>query len=435
MFKTIITTLLFLFATVTVQEANCKTNDESMSIATLHSTSGDTVIVKDSKGYLYQIMSENKAGVAPGGAYSGDIVIPSQIKYEGNTYTVTTVRRGAMWKKQEALNIGNITSITLPETVTLVGADAFRGNKNLTSVNYGNKTRIEVRSFWGCPKLQLQQTEPSYAFTEPYNWSKYKGKSAYPFFTKMYCPNEKKDVTAEKYNWAFFKYNHCGITFDSWKNLDNEEAIECYCTNMKYLKAGLFRMQNPDNVESMFKGYTDGDVTVMLTDNNYVATHEFLMFSRWIWGEEEIDAPKGFKQMMESQYKRKVKYSKECAKLLYTTNERLIITEFEITNHEAMIVLSWLKDGKTVCSFEEKQKTDPEYEEYGVWNVDDDGTYGIPNVMTIARDENGNIELFALHSAPESLNFSHYKQKGNKLVEVGKEQWYVWVDCPYEEEQ
>ncbi|MBQ0021885.1 MAG: hypothetical protein KBT29_01465 [Prevotellaceae bacterium] len=399
-------------------------------LATLHAVNGDTVIIKDSKGYLYQIMSDASVGVAPGGAYSGDIVIPSQIKYEGRTRNVTTVRRGAMWKKEGTSNIGNITSITLPETVTLVGADAFRGNANLTAVNYSDKTRIEVRSFWGCPKLQIEQNEPAYAFTEPTDYSEENSAATREAFTRMYYPTEEPDMKVSRYNWAFFKYNHSGIAFDSWKNFDSENAMACFCWRIKNVKSGLFRLLNPDNVEPMFKGYLEGSENVMLADNNYVATHEFPMFSRWIWGEQEKSMPKTFVAAMEKKYGRKAKYSYECGKLLYSTNEQLAITEFVITNHECMYVLSWLKDGKEVCSYMDKRPVEPGYEEFSVWNVDDEGDYGIPNIMTIARDEKGNIELFLFHGAPESFNFMHLAQRGNKFEQIGDDHWYNWIDSP-----
>lgn len=410
-------------------------NSEASAATSLHTISGDTIIVKDAKGYFYQITSDETAGVAPGGAYSGDIVIPSYITYDGSTYKVSTVRRGAMWKKAGVSNIGSITSIILPETVTLVGTDAFRGNTNLTSVKYGSKTRIEVRSFWGCPKLKVDKKEPVYAYTEPVFWDEemgpYDKQKMYPYFTRMYYPVDQQDIDVMNNTWAFFKSNHVGIAFDSWKNLDNEKAMACYCTRIKNVKAGLFLMQNPDNVESMFRGYLKNDNTVVLTDNNYVATHEFPAFSRWVWGEDQKSMPQDFISSMEKKYGRKVNYSYECGKLIRSGNEQVAITEFKITNHEAMFVLSWLKDGKEVCNYEQKQKLEVgQDEDMSVWNADDDGTYGIPAILTIARDERGNIELFLNHNAPESISFFHLVQQGNKFVETGSDSWYSWIDSP-----
>lgn len=410
--------------------------DPDVETAEFHVQKGDTIILKDSKGYLYQIMSDRSLGVAPGGAYSGDIVIPDRVSFNGKTYNVTTVRRGAMWKKPGASNIGVITSITLPASVTLVGADAFRGNASLKSVKYGNDTRIEVRSFWGCPKLALSKMEPAYAYSELYYSDDENPLSAEEVkekFAAYYMPTEEKDESHKKYTWAFFKYNHAGIYLNGWMNFDKEngDAIACWCGRLKHVKGAMYRIRNRENIESMFKGYMDHDVSVMLADNNYVATHEFPMFSRHYGDEEAKQAPQGFVQSMEKKYGRKVKYCYQVGKLLYSTNEMLVITEFKITNHEAMYVLSWLKDNKEVCSYERRLKLEPDMpEEYSVWNVDDDGEYGIPLLSTIARDENGNIELFIEHGAPESITFYHLVQKGNKLELVAEDSIYVWIDSP-----
>ncbi len=388
------------------------------------------VTFKDANGYCYQIVSGSTVALAPGGSYSGNIVIPSQVSYDGKQYTVASVLQGAMWKKDGASNIGNITSVTLPETVKLVGADAFRNNASLKTVKYSDGTRIEVRSFWGCPKLKIEKHEPLFTYTEPYSSEEFKGTNAYQFHTRLYCPTEQPLADVDKYCWAIFKSNHNGVSFDSYKNLDKEDAMACFCSRVKNVKAGLFRLQDPDCVESMYKGYlTESGLNVILADNGYVATHELPPFSRWIWGEDIIEMPQEFVSKMEKLYGRKVKYSHECGHLL-NTDERLVITEFVITNHECMYVLSWIKDGNILCSYVEKRETDPEYEEYGVWNVDDDGTYGIPHILTIARDERGNIELFLLHGAPESLNYSHLVQNGSTFKEIGSAHWYVWVDSP-----
>lgn len=399
--------------------------------ATFHTQKGDTIILKDNKGYFYQITSANQVGVAPGGAYSGVVVIPSAIRYEGQTYTVKTVRREAMWKKPGANNIGTIISVVLPESVTLVGADAFRDNPSLSEVHYGDNTRIEVRSFWGCPKLRLESYPIKYSYTEPF----YSEDSNPNFFTHMYYPVDSADVTVLDYQWAIFKHQHNGMTFDKWINMAKEQAMACYCWNLDAVKAGVFKLNDPKQASTMFKGNLRTDQIVLLAHNNYVATHEFLMFSRHNFGEDEVNMPQTFSQAMAKKYGRKVKYSMEVAKLLYTKPlEQLAITEFQITNHEAMVVLSWVKDGKEVCSYEIKQQTDPEYEEYSVWNVDDDGTYGIPVVVSITRDEKGNIELFLNHPAPESTNLSRLVQQGTKFVAKEGDQWYNWVDPPTDEE-
>lgn len=399
---------------------------------TLHSENGDTIIVKDANGYFYQLMSSDRAGIAPGGAYSGDIEIPAAIAYNGATYLVTTIRRGAMWKKEDTKNIGTITSVTLPQSLTLVGADAFRGNASLEKVIYNSKTRIEVRSFWGCPNLKLETHPVKYAYTEPH----YTAESEEPDFskfTKFYFPMDEKDNSVVDYQWVTFKHNHHAMSFDKWMNMNKENAQGCYCFNLNMVRAGVFSINDASNINTMFKGNMHSDQLVLLAHNNYVATHEFVMFSRYNWGEQEKAMPQTFVQSMAKKYGRKVKYSYEAAKALYTkTPEQLVVTEFEITNHEAMVVISWVKDNKEVCSYVKKQKTDPEHEEYSIWNVDDDSNYGIPTVISITKDEKGNMEFFYNHSAPESTNLIHLVQKGNQLVLAENEAWYNWVDAPEE---
>jgi len=60
--------------------------------------------------------------------YSGDIVIPSSITYDGDDYVVTSIKYQAFYECY------NLTSITIPNTVTSIGSEAFRNCWNLTSI-------------------------------------------------------------------------------------------------------------------------------------------------------------------------------------------------------------------------------------------------------------------------------------------------------------
>jgi len=59
--------------------------------------------------------------------YSGSIVIPESVVYEGNTYAVTEIAGGAF-------EGSSITSVTIPPSITSIG-DAFHNCSNLTSVH------------------------------------------------------------------------------------------------------------------------------------------------------------------------------------------------------------------------------------------------------------------------------------------------------------
>lgn len=381
-------------------------------------------IIRDPNDYFYEILNDREVAVAKGGAYMGDIVIPENITCEGKTYKVTSVRREAFYKNAEAYNIRDITSITLPASVLLVGADAFRNNHLLHTINYNPKARIEVRSFWGCPKLNVNQNEPQYAFTGFYDSEEAARGERIEAMSTFYLPYENPDDVVASYQWAIHKYNHNGIFFREWTNINNEEAMACFSVETSKVRGGIFYLLSESNVETMFKGNMYPCRQVLLADNNYVATHEFLVFSRWMFGEEETPAPADFKQAMAAKYGKKVKYSYEVGKVS-NTNEKLIITEFVIRNKKAQVVFSWLKNGKEVCSYTMTREVEGDTDQ-SVWNVDDDGNYGIPELLTVARDERGNIELFLHHPAPESRNFSHLVQRGNKFELVGEDCWYVW---------
>ncbi|MDE5736364.1 MAG: leucine-rich repeat domain-containing protein, partial [Bacteroidales bacterium] len=76
-------------------------------------------------GIYYDILSgaTNEVAVVCGGwgAYSGTVVIPATVTYDGKTYRVTSIKNGAF------SHCSDLTSVTLPESVTSIGDDAFWG--------------------------------------------------------------------------------------------------------------------------------------------------------------------------------------------------------------------------------------------------------------------------------------------------------------------
>lgn len=60
--------------------------------------------------------------------YSGNVVIPGSVEYNGITYSVTSIGYSAFE------NCSNLASIAIPNSVTSIGASIFSGCDNLTSI-------------------------------------------------------------------------------------------------------------------------------------------------------------------------------------------------------------------------------------------------------------------------------------------------------------
>ncbi len=60
--------------------------------------------------------------------YSGNVVIPESVEYNGNTYPVTSIGDWAFY------DCSGLTSITIPNSLIYIGSYAFDGCKSLTSV-------------------------------------------------------------------------------------------------------------------------------------------------------------------------------------------------------------------------------------------------------------------------------------------------------------
>ena len=81
-------------------------------------------------GIYYDILSSDKAVVTYSGEYdyTGAVVIPSKVTYYGIEYTVTGIKKSAFY------NCFNLTSITIPATVTNIEIESLSNTIALTTI-------------------------------------------------------------------------------------------------------------------------------------------------------------------------------------------------------------------------------------------------------------------------------------------------------------
>ena len=132
--KNILLTLIALFCVVYAQAGKVKIGDL----------------------YYYLYSTDNTAAVtSPSSSsekYSGDIVIPSSVTYEGTTYSVTEI-------ESAFYGCTDITSVTIPGSITnienkYVGWGVFKGCTGLITVVIGDGVQqIGEETFYGCTSL------------------------------------------------------------------------------------------------------------------------------------------------------------------------------------------------------------------------------------------------------------------------------------------
>ncbi len=105
---------------------------------------------EDLKTCLVASGSVNSAGTDydPGNYVSGDLIIPSEVQYNGTTYTVVGI--GAL-----SFYTNDLSSVELPSTITLIGQGAFMDCRNLVKINIPDGvTDIYDWAFEGCSSLE-----------------------------------------------------------------------------------------------------------------------------------------------------------------------------------------------------------------------------------------------------------------------------------------
>ena len=106
----------------------------------------------EENGFYYGIIRDNNVKVVKKfrgfQTYSGDVDIPGTVNHNGTTYTVTCIGN-------DAFSGDRVKSVNIPNTVTVIGFQAFDGCSSLESVKIPNSvTNINFFAFRRCGQLE-----------------------------------------------------------------------------------------------------------------------------------------------------------------------------------------------------------------------------------------------------------------------------------------
>lgn len=240
---------------------------------------------------------------------------------------------------------------------------------------------------------------------------------------------EFTDAQRQSLKWVVFKQNHDLVKYECKSpKFPNEEAMQgAWCAEWNLVKGDIYTLCDGSVASTLFRGYSV-QPTVLLADDVFINSHTFPGYNRWMAGENIKKMPAAFVTKMRQRYGRPVKASYEAASLRGASGV-LAVTDFGVVNGSALVVYTWLENGKEVCSHEMRRDDIPDDEKEHVWSLDDEGVYGLPEVTTIARDKaTGNIEFFVVRFGSESTTNMHFVQNGTKLELKERTSRYMWID-------
>lgn len=351
----------------------------------------DSTCFADAQGYRYRMRSDGGCMLARGGSYEGVVELPA------------TVSRP--------------DGVSVP--VKGIEAQAFMDSRKVSQVKLASADQV---------------VEPgAYAFTSiPYSWDALlKPRYAYPdeSLKKYVTPTGKDEkFKGADYVWAFFKQNYAPVACYKDQRDKDDLKIGMAWNDFNQVEGVYYSNRlSKKEIAKMFKGYDPIEVELLLLDKDFAAFHTFPSYSRWKYPEREIDTPSSILDQISKRYGRKVLYGHRAAALRDGT-ARFDIVELEHKDKTAMVVFVWSSQGEILSVGEVKTELTPGDEGFSVWNVDDDGFYGIPDVVSIAQAPDGAVILFLAKNSPESVHCFALRQVGDRFEEIEFDCWYRYLD-------
>jgi len=345
----------------------------------------------DENGYMYKMQDADGCELVNGGLYEGTVTVPASVYNPWNDYKVE---------------------------VYGIAERAFFGCYDLKAVVYEN------------PGISVGPSAYM-ASGVPYDYESIpKPKYAYPNqdFGTFVVPSETPDP--EVHQWMVFKQNIQPVSLIDDTSSDQEKDLGRADFDFENNR-GLFYTwaDSEEYAGKVFRGYEPYEVEALIAPSEFVARHNFPSFSRWKFGEPVHEAdPFVVEQVLQRYPGHEVMYSRKVANIRkgYGDGE-LSLLEFEHKDGKAMVVFVWRNSDYDLAMGDLSVELSEESEEYGVWDMDDEGTYGIPDVVSIALDPQENVTVFLAKNSPEAIECYAWHQTGDRLEYVSYGSWYRFV--------
>ncbi|MBD5333322.1 MAG: leucine-rich repeat domain-containing protein [Bacteroides sp.] len=220
--------------------------------------------------------------------YSGDVVIPSKVKYNNKELSITRIGRSAFMYcdkltsiviPNSVTNIGvdafyqcsSLTSIVIPNSVTSIGSYAFRGCSSLTSIVIPHSvTSIKECTFLDCSSLS------SIVIPNSVKSIKHQAFKCCSSLLSIYIPNSVVDIEGEVFDGCGVKSltidcntEDCFISvnwFDYLEDLTLGKHIKSFQSNIGYIdtltKLVCHATTPPTGISAVNKQYMDLEVKV-----------------------------------------------------------------------------------------------------------------------------------------------------------------------------
>lgn len=338
----------------------------------------------DKKGYLYEMVSATECKMVQGGIYLNEIEVPEKVQSPNGPVKVKGIDTKAFMGAE-------VTDVVLANGSQRVDPGAF------------NFTRI------------------------PYNWEDMTlPRYVYPdkSLRRFVAPEWGNEKDAPTNVWVIFKQNYAPAVLSA--DTRTNEDFKCARADFDFDHVMGLYYTITEPLKNMFRGYEPYEIEALVADQTFAAFHTFPSFGRWKHPEAKKEAPKAIVKAIAKKYGRTVRSSNKVAWLRDGTGE-FDIVEFEITNGEAMVAFVWSSKGEIYASTTYSQTVSGD-DGMSVWNVDDDGTYGIPDVVSIALDPDGYVNLFLAKNSPESIDCFVLHQVDDRFERIDLAGWYRWID-------